>query len=418
MGLLVTALIGAGLSLAFSIAIARATGRRMTTGDYVAAALAGAVTGLTVVGLLRLLAPAAAGVTGARAVTVFAGAGAAGGATDQLGHNVAHERPLLEGVPTATTVGAAAGAAPLAVAPVVRPLLAKLLPRPEAAAPARGLVQVLEDAPPPRAEPTAPAAPTRPVPARAVGVHPAPPGWLQARWETVLQAVREGRAGPEARVEDVRAFLQETWEHVREVNALVRRLGGRARDLPATPPPGEQALRGIHDLGERASLRRVEELIAKLRREPLRDREGVPLEVPDWLARLPREARARGETTLDVGKLAPWIAAGLGRAGRPDPFALALHRLSAHHQQVGARAAEAGSAALIEEVADVVNALRQVRVYRPQPVPWVAVERILLADVQSGQLPEAARPLIARAIEAQRQLEREGLEVTPYYLLE
>ncbi|MCO5167103.1 MAG: hypothetical protein M9894_12195 [Planctomycetes bacterium] len=242
-------------------------------------------------------------------------------------------------------------------------------------------------------------------------VHPPPPAWLEARFAATVAAVRRGEAGPQADAADVAAFLRETYEHVREVDALVRALGGRTRPIPAAAP-GDAALRGVHDFGERASVRRVEELIASLRREPLRDREGVPLEVPAWLARLPVEARRAGERSIDVGKLSPHVAAGLSRRGPPDPFALRLHNLAAHHS-----APARPGPAVIEEVADMVQAMRQVRVYRPEPMPFDRIAAILEEHVVTGRLPAEARPLIARALEAQARLERTGA-VTPYHLLE
>ena len=229
-----------------------------------------------------------------------------------------------------------------------------------------------------------------------------------------VAAVRRG-VGPEAAPADVERFLVETYEHVREVNALLRALGTRSRDLPAAAP-SEHALRGIHDFGERASVRRVEELIAKLRREPI-VQDGVELPVPGWLTRLPAEARRAGESTIDVGKLSPHVAAGLARAGKADPFAIRLHNLSAHHQKMGPSATGRPSAALVEEIADRVNAMRQARVYRTKPIPFESIEATLLGDVRSGALPPEAEELVRQAVAAQRALERSG-EVTPYYLLE
>lgn len=463
MHVLVGALVGALVSALIVAGVALWRGRRPALKDLLLAAGAGAVGGAITAATLGLGAGAASATLG-RQVAAFSAGGAVAGGLERTGHNAVEGRPLGEGVATSTAIGAAGGAIPVvgrgvstvagAVARRVRgtttPALEAgeavsastatraatdaaadlALPPPAAVADAaprvRGFVEALggeaaparpAGSPQPRAPPLTTKSPA--VEAGLTAVHPAPPAWLQARMADTVAAVRRG-VGPEAAPADVERFLVETYEHVREVNALLRALGTRARDLPAAAPDlstgGGQALRGVHDFGERASVRRVEELIARLRREPVVE-DGVVLPVPEWLARLPAEARRAGESTIDVGKLSPHVAAGLARAGKPDPFAIRLHNLSAHHQKMGPSATGRPSAALVEEVADRVNAMRQVRVYRKRPIPFERIEQLLLDDVRSGALPPEAEELVRKAVEAQRALERSG-EVTPYYLLE
>ncbi len=463
MHVLVGALVGALVSALIVAGVALWRGRRPTLKDLLLAAGAGAVGGAITAATLGLGAGAATATLG-RQVAAFSAGGAVAGGLERTGHNAVEGRPLGDGVATSTAVGAAGGVIPVVgrgvskawssasaaassrfrgtTSPALEPAAEALgtsaatraatdatadlaLPPPavvaDAAPRVRGFVEALggdaaparpAGSPQPRAPPALPKSPA--VEAGLAAVHPAPPAWLQGRMADTVAAVRRG-VGPEAAPADVERFLVETYEHVREVNALLRALGTRARDLPAAAPT-EQALRGVHDFGERASVRRVEELIAKLRREPVVE-DGVVLPVPEWLVRLPAEARRAGESTIDVGKLSPHVAAGLARAGKPDPFAIRLHNLSAHHQRMGPSATGRPSAALVEEVADRVNAMRQVRVYRKKPIPFERIEQLLLDDVRSGALPPEAEGLVRQAVAAQRALERSG-EVTPYYLLE
>lgn len=462
MHVLVGAVVGALVSALIVAGVALWRGRRPALKDLLLAAAAGAVGGAVTAATLGLGAGAATATLG-RQVAAFSAGGAVAGGLERTGHNAVEGRALGEGVATSTAIGAAGGVIPVVgrgvskawssasaaassrfrgtTSPALEPAAEAAgssaatraaadatadlaLPPPavvaDAAPRVRGFVEALGgDAAPARPagtpQPRAPPLTKSPaVEAGLAAVHPAPPAWLQGRMADTVAAVRRG-VGPEAAPADVERFLVETYEHVREVNALLRALGTRARDLPAAAPT-EQALRGVHDFGERASVRRVEELIAKLRREPVVE-DGVALPVPEWLVRLPAEARRAGEGTIDVGKLSPHVAAGLARAGKPDPFALRLHNLSAHHQRMGPSATGRPSAALVEEVADRVNAMRQVRVYRRRPLPFDRIEGLLLDDVRSGALPPEAEELVRKAVEAQRALERSG-EVTPYYLLE
>jgi RHS repeat-associated protein len=243
-------------------------------------------------------------------------------------------------------------------------------------------------------------------------VHGAPPAWLERRFASTVAAVRQGKAGPAANADDVKLFLDETYEHVNEVNALVKAMGGKPRPIPAVLDDAT-ALRGIHDFGEAASIRQVEALIADLRRNPIVV-DGVPLEVPAWLARLPGEARAAGKATIDIGKANPHVAAGLSGAGKPDPFALRLHQLSPHHAAV--KGGQASEEVLIETVADMVHAMRQSRGYSPQPLSLETIRENLYGMVGRGDLPGEAIPIIERALEALPKLERAGT-INPYHLL-
>jgi hypothetical protein len=403
-------LISGVLAAAITVVLYR---RRPRLDDVLLAVLGGVVAGGIMAGTFGLGAGAATTVA-SRSLTL-ATSGAAGGAggagAERVARNAVEGRPLTDGVGTSIAIGGALGAIPLGGG-VLDDAAAALRSRP-AATTAAALRPELPPAPPPSRglvhalDPHAPAPAARP---RLTSVHAAPPAWLAARFDDTLEAVRRGE-GPPADPADVSKFLHETYEHVHEVNALVRALGGRPRELPTSAPTAE-TLRGVHDFGERASVRRVEELIDDLRRRPIKDADGVPLEVPAWLASLPVEARRRGEATIDVGKLAPYVAAGLGRNGKADPFSIRLHNMSAHHQKL-----RRGGAALIEELADRVNAMRQVRIYRPKPMPADEIRRILREDLAAGRLPAEAEPLIERAIAAQLRLERSG-GVNPYHLLE
>lgn len=408
MHLLLGALAGAILSAAITAILAAAQRRRPTLPELLLAAGAGALGGAITAATLGL--GGAAAVSTARQVASFSAGGAAASAAERTGRNALEGRPLAEGTASAAALGAAGGVVAPAAGKVVTAVAARVQPA------TRGIVRALGGESDGARPLPAPAAPARPAPrAGLAAVHPPAPAWLEARIAATVDAVRRG-AGPAAEPKDVEAFLRETYEHVLEVNALVKALGGRPRPLPATAG-GDDVLRGVHDLGERASVRRVEELIARLRREPLTDRDGVPLEVPAWLARLPVDARRAGESTIDVGKLSPYVAAGLSRRGPPDPFAIRLHNLAPHHAKLNAAADGVPRAALIEEVADKVNAMRQVRVYRPEPMPFARIEAILLDDVAAGRLPPEARDLVRRALDAQRDLELRGV-VTPYHLAE
>lgn len=428
---LVAAGVGAVLSVVGALVVARITGRAVTGRQLLAAAIGGAVSGLVLVGTLGAGATlgTAVGASVGREIAAFTASGAAGGAAEQASKNVLEGRPVGQGVGTATVVGAGEGAvlggAARVVKAVVRPLLSHAAPEiapveaPAAAAPAArpaeiGAAQVIEGERPgartgsPSATPRGPPSEGPVATATATSVHTAPPAWLEQRFASTVEAVREGRAGPQATPEDVASFLHETYEHVQEVNALVAEMGGRPRPIPAVEPATDEALRGVHDFGERASVRRVQELVDQLRRDPLETRDGVPLEVPGWLASLPNEARIAGETTVDVGKLSPNVAAGLAKKGPPDPFAIKLHNLSAHHSQTP------HGNALIEAIADRVNAMRQPRIYRPVPMSFDKIREIVTGEIDRGSLPQEAREVLEKAIAAEAKLEQSG-QINPYH---
>ena len=243
-------------------------------------------------------------------------------------------------------------------------------------------------------------------------VHPAPPAWLAERFRGAEARVASPTwDGPKAEPELVRGFLHETYEHIREVNTLLESLGGRGRPIPGVAP-ADGVIRGVHDFGERVSLERLEAFIAEVKVKPLTDfRTKAPIPMPAWLEGIAREARGRGERSVDVGKLSPYVAAGLAQPGTPDRYAIELHRLSPHH------GAETPRGSLLKEmIADRVNAMRQVRVYSKQPMSFERIAEIVLGDVGKG-LPQDARPLVLEALERQRALEKGG-KVNPYHLLE
>ncbi len=265
------------------------------------------------------------------------------------------------------------------------------------------------------AAPLASAQPATPPPARPAGystVHEPPPAWLAERFQAVEALVASPRwNGPKADPALVRGFLAETYEHIREVNTLLEALGGKSRPIP-TQPPADGILRGVHDFGERVSLSRLEAFLEKVRAEPLTDfKTKLPVPVPAWLEGLARDARARGARSVDVGKLSPYVAAGLSQTTVPDRYAIELHRLSPHHGASNPR-----GTVLKEMIADRVNAMRQVRVYSKSPLSFEKIAEIVLGDVGKG-LPADTRPLVLEALEAQKRLERSG-KVNPYHLLE
>jgi hypothetical protein len=249
-------------------------------------------------------------------------------------------------------------------------------------------------------------------PANYSSVHEPPPAWLAERFKAVEARVGSPNwNGPKADPAMVRGFLAETYEHIREVNTLLKAVGGKARPIPANQPSGK-VLRGIHDFGERVSLSRLETFLEKVRAEPLTDfKTKKPVPVPAWLEGLARDARARGAKSVDVGKLSPYVAAGLAQTGAPDRYAIELHRLAPHHGAANPR-----GTVLKEMIADRINAMRQVRVYSKSPMSFQKIAEIILADVGKG-LPADSRKLVLESLEAQRRLER-SRKVNPYHLLE
>jgi len=265
------------------------------------------------------------------------------------------------------------------------------------------------------ATPVAWAQPVGPKPARPAGyssVHEPPPAWLAERFKAVEARVASPNwNGPKADPALVRGFLAETYEHIREVNSLLEAVGGKARPIPAQPP-ADKVLRGIHDFGERVSVSRLEAFLEKVRAQPLTDfATKKPVPVPAWLEALARDARARGARSVDVGKLSPYVAAGLSQTGAPDRYAIELHRLAPHHGAANPR-----GTVLKEMIADRINAMRQVRVYSKAPMSFQKIAEIILGDVGKG-LPADSRKLVLESIEAQKRLER-ARKVNPYHLLE
>lgn len=413
MPFVIAAVVGAAVGVGLTVLVALATKRPVRVRDVLLAAGAGAVGGVVT---LATLGGSSAGIMAAgtgRVVVASGAGGATAGGTEQAGRNVLDDKPVLEGVGTATAIGGVGGAVapPLikgggeVVEAVVRRASAPATVG--ASAPkSTGIAQAL------LGKEGGVAKRSRGAAGGYASVHPPKPPWLERRFQRTVDEVFLGRSGPAAETADVRRFLDETYEHVNEVNALVEALGGRARPIPKHAAP-DDLLGGVHDFGERASVRRVEQLIESLRKTPPTDRDGNVIPLPEWFLNLPREARAAGQTTIDVGKTSPHIAAGLGRQGPPEPFALRLHNLAAHHAKLKISGGKP-SPVLIEEVADMVNAMRQPRIYRPEPMPFEKINAILDDMLAKGQLPEGSQPLIKRALEAQRRLEIDGV-VNPYH---
>lgn len=253
-------------------------------------------------------------------------------------------------------------------------------------------------------------------------VHERPPQWLLERFDRAVEQARAGKTGPKASPEAVRAFLMETYEHIREVNELNRALGGKARDIPKEVS-AKETLRGIHDFGERVSTTKALAELERLKKEPLRDRRtGEVVPVPKWFENYIRQAAATGQRSIDVGKLNPHVAAGLGRNGPPDPYAIRLHNLSPHHYEFAElKPGRKIPGNQVESIADRVNAMRQIRIYRREPLSWEKVRQFTIEDIQKSKISEASQKryveLLDRAIKEQRRLERSG-KVNPYYKAE
>jgi len=413
MPFVIAAVVGAAVGVGITVFVALATRRPVRVRDVLLAAGAGAVGGVVTLATLGGSSAAIATAGAGRTIAASGAGGATAGASEQAGRNVLDDKPILEGVGTATAIGGVGGA----VAPplikgggkIVEAVVRRVNPPSTVSASAprsTGIAQAL------LGKEGGVAKRGRGAAGGYASVHPPKPLWLEQRFQRTVDEVFLGRSGPTAETVDVRRFLDETYEHVNEVNALVKALGGRARPIPKHAAPDE-LLGGVHDFGERASVRRVEELIESLKANPPTDRDGNQIPLPDWFLNLPREARAAGQTTIDVGKASPHIAAGLGRQGPPEPFALRLHNLAAHHAKLEITDGKPSNV-LIEEVADMVNAMRQPRIYRPEPMPFEKINAILDDMVAKGQLPEGSQPLIKRALDTQRQLEIDGV-VNPYH---
>jgi hypothetical protein len=129
----------------------------------------------------------------------------------------------------------------------------------------------------------------------------------------------------------VESFVNETIHHAYRVMDVTKRvIGGRYR---------------THDLVERVPVSEAALLAVKLRGK------AAPSIEVSWLDALIAKAVGEGQTELEVGKFAPYIAAGLGRVERPDPVAVALHRLSGHHRIWKTREE------IVEAMADILDAL-------------------------------------------------------------
>jgi hypothetical protein len=180
--------------------------------------------------------------------------------------------------------------------------------------------------------------------------------------------------GPPVEVELVRRFVLETLRHSADVLVVSHAIGGRVHP---------------HDVVEPASLGRLHELV-----ENGLDGEAAP----GWLVQLYAQAKAAGHRRLDVGKLTPAVIAGLATSGKPDRFAIALHRLSNHHSVRPLRA---------ESAADIVNAMRMPRVYKA-PMSFQMIDQILLDQQRRGIYSADELALLREALAAQERLEAEG----------
>lgn len=185
--------------------------------------------------------------------------------------------------------------------------------------------------------------------------------------------------GPEVQsVEAVKGFLSDTLSHVRRVTQLTKSLGADAKG---------------HDIAERVPLARVEALVTSLKAKAATN----PALRVDWVEALVAQAKREGATTLNVGKLSPQVAAGLGRTGPPDLAALELHRLSAHH-------AAGSTGAKLETIADLVDAIVSPRGYK-QGLSHEAAGKVIGDMIERGQVNLRADdlPTVHRALGLHRQ---------------
>lgn len=186
--------------------------------------------------------------------------------------------------------------------------------------------------------------------------------------------------GPRATAAEAARFIIDTLQHAADVVALTHALSGQVR---------------VHDLDERVPMAGVKALVEQGVRDP---KTGQQLLAPAWLTRRYEEARDAGRKTFDVSKLSPVVVAGLSSDGAPDPFAIALHRLSPHHQRP----------LTPEGAADFVNAVRMPRGYK-QAVSFEMVDAIIVDQHRRGLFSLDDVALLRRASLQQRKLEREGL---------
>jgi len=187
---------------------------------------------------------------------------------------------------------------------------------------------------------------------------------LEQKAARALNALRSPTFdGPKVEsMEVAEAFVRETLIHSHDVATLTRALGGRAPK---------------HDLDEPVAVERVRRIAAP------------------WMTSL--LARAGASPTVDVGKLNPYVLAGLARTRAPDAASLALHRLAPHHSDPPLTP---------ETAADIINSIRMPRVYRAQPMSFEATRAIARDLGARLEMKPEARALLERAVGLQEKLER------------
>jgi hypothetical protein len=230
------------------------------------------------------------------------------------------------------------------------------------------------------------------LPTRSSGLDPAAGLLLEKKARATLSEIRRRDFdGPPATGILARAFVRETLLHSHDVATLSRALGVAASK---------------HDLEELRPIDEVRQLLEAMNAGEI---EGIPAGgAPGWLSRMIAHAERGGQKAIDVGKLNPYVAAGLAitrtpREQGPDSVAaLALHRLAEHHVKRGP-----------EMAADIVNSIRMPRIYRPQAMSFEAARAIAHAIGERDGWTAAQMDLLDRAVDLQESLERSG-QITSY----
>jgi hypothetical protein len=200
-----------------------------------------------------------------------------------------------------------------------------------------------------------------------------------------------GFEGPRTTNALARRFLRETLIHSHDVATLANALGVKA---------------SRHDLEEERPVAELQRLHEAMARGAV---EGIPAGPPPaWVTRMLAEAKRTGAERVDVGKLNPYVLAGLALVRKPEEMgpeyvaARAVHRLALHHTRKEP-----------EMAADVVNSIRMPRVYRPVPMSFAAIRQLVLAKAKLERWSPEQVATAERAVVLQARFERSG-RVTSY----
>jgi hypothetical protein len=167
-----------------------------------------------------------------------------------------------------------------------------------------------------------------------IAIHGDSPPWLQQIFEQTLLNVSNATYGPatEVSAEEVSHFLWETYQHIEDVNSMLRDAEVNYKPIQETGPETPYArTHAAHDLGQTISLSRFRSFILEFESGKFKDRDGNVVSTPPWLYQLLKEAEKNGWNKIPIGKEFYQIAAGLSKKGPPDPGALGLHTAADHH---------------------------------------------------------------------------------------